>query len=37
MTELGIFEARTRFSELVERASRGEEIVIIRHGKNSRA
>jgi prevent-host-death family protein len=32
MAEVGIFEAKNRLSELVERASRGEEIVITRHG-----
>ena len=30
MTTVGIFEARNRLSELVERAARGEEIVITR-------
>jgi len=30
---VGIFEAKQKLSELVERASRGEEIVITRHGK----
>jgi prevent-host-death family protein len=32
MTTVGIFEAKNRLSELVERAMRGEEIVITRHG-----
>ena len=33
MAEVGIFEAKNRLSELVERAARGEEIVITRRGK----
>ncbi len=33
MTLIGIFEAKNRLSELVERASRGEEIVITRRGE----
>jgi prevent-host-death family protein len=33
MESFGTFEAKTRFSELVERAERGEEVVITRHGK----
>ena len=33
MTTVGIFEAKNRLSELVERASRGEEIVITRRGE----
>ena len=32
MTEIGIFEAKNRLSELIERAARGEEIVITRRG-----
>ena len=32
MTTVGIFEAKNRLSELVERAGRGEEIVITRRG-----
>ena len=33
MTEsLGILDARSRFSELIDRAERGEEIVITRRG-----
>ena len=31
--ELGVFEARNRFSELVEAAERGEETVVLKHGK----
>lgn len=34
MTTVGIFEAKNRLSELVERAARGEEIVITRHGEH---
>ncbi|HMD96979.1 MAG TPA: type II toxin-antitoxin system prevent-host-death family antitoxin [Terriglobia bacterium] len=30
---VGIFEAKQKLSELVERASQGEEIIITRHGK----
>ena len=33
MTTVGIFEAKNRLSELVERASRGEQIVITRRGE----
>ena len=33
MTKVGIFEAKNRLSELVERAARGEEIVITRRGE----
>ena len=32
MSTVGIFEAKNRLSELVERAARGEEIVITRRG-----
>ena len=32
MTTVGIFDAKNRLSELVERAARGEEIVITRRG-----
>jgi prevent-host-death family protein len=32
-TTVGIFEAKNRLSELVERAARGEEIVITRRGQ----
>ena len=34
MTQIGIFEAKNRLSELIERAARGEEIVITRRGKS---
>lgn len=30
--EIGLFEAKQKFSELVERASQGEEVVITRRG-----
>jgi prevent-host-death family protein len=33
MTTVGIFEARNRLSELVDRAARGEEIIITRRGE----
>ena len=33
MTTIGIFEAKNRLSELVERAARGEEIIITRRGE----
>jgi prevent-host-death family protein len=33
MTEVGMHEAKTKLSQLVERAERGEEIVITRNGK----
>jgi prevent-host-death family protein len=33
MDEIGLFEAKNKFSELVDRAERGEEIVITRRGK----
>jgi prevent-host-death family protein len=32
-TTFGLFEAKNKLSELVERASRGEEIVITRRGQ----
>jgi len=31
--EVGVFEARNRFSELVEAAERGEEVIVMRRGK----
>jgi prevent-host-death family protein len=33
MTAIGAFEAKTHFSQLLERVERGEEIVITRRGK----
>lgn len=32
-TSIGSFEAKTHFSQLIERVSRGEEIMITRRGK----
>lgn len=31
--EVGVYDARTSFSKLLDRAERGEEIVITRHGR----
>jgi prevent-host-death family protein len=31
--EVGVLEAKNRFSELLDRAERGEQITITRHGK----
>lgn len=31
--EVGVFEARNRFSELIEAAEKGEDIVVLRRGK----
>jgi prevent-host-death family protein len=33
MSKVSAFEAKTRFGELLERVSRGEEVVITRHDK----
>lgn len=33
MDEFGILDARNNFSALVERAEKGEEVIITRHGK----
>ncbi|HWT24772.1 MAG TPA: type II toxin-antitoxin system prevent-host-death family antitoxin [Solirubrobacteraceae bacterium] len=33
MTHVGMHEAKTKLSQLVERAEAGEEIVIARHGR----
>ena len=33
MQEIGLFEAKNKLSELVDRAARGEKIVITRRGK----
>jgi prevent-host-death family protein len=30
---VGVFDGKARFSELVDRAERGEEIIVTRHGK----
>ncbi|HSQ43247.1 MAG TPA: type II toxin-antitoxin system prevent-host-death family antitoxin [Fibrobacteraceae bacterium] len=32
MTEVGLFEAKTRLSALVDQVERGDEILITRHG-----
>ncbi len=33
MTEIGAFEAKNKLSELLDRAEKGEEVVITRRGK----
>ena len=33
MERVGIFEAKSRLSELIERAEAGDEVTITRHGK----
>ncbi|CAN5457643.1 type II toxin-antitoxin system prevent-host-death family antitoxin [soil metagenome] len=33
MTSVGVFEAKTHLSDLIDRAERGEEITITRRGK----
>lgn len=33
MTVIGAYEAKTKFSELLDRAERGERFTITRHGK----
>lgn len=33
MATIGAYEAKTRFSELIERAEKGERFIITRHGK----
>jgi prevent-host-death family protein len=33
MTEIGAFEAKNKLSELLDRAERGDEVVITRRGK----
>lgn len=33
MTEIGAFEAKNKFSELLDRVERGERVVITRRGK----
>ena len=35
MREIGAFEAKNKFSELLDLAEQGEEIVITRHGKEA--
>ncbi len=31
--EIGVFEAKSRLSELLDRAAQGEEVVITKHGR----
>jgi prevent-host-death family protein len=33
MNEVGVFEAKTKLSALLDRVEKGEEIIITRHGK----
>jgi prevent-host-death family protein len=33
MIEVGVYEAKTRFSELLEKVEGGETVVVTRHGK----
>ena len=33
MTEVGLFEAKTHLSRIVDRVEQGEEIVLTRHGR----
>jgi prevent-host-death family protein len=33
MAQMSAFKARTRFGELLDRISQGEEVIITRHGK----
>ena len=33
MNKVGAFDAKTHFSEILERTSKGEEFVVTRHGK----
>ena len=33
MSEFGLFEAKNKLSELVERAEAGEEVIITKHGR----
>ena len=33
MITVGAFEAKTKFSELLDRVERGEEVIVTRHGK----
>jgi prevent-host-death family protein len=35
MKEVGAFEAKTKFSELLDAVAGGEEIIITRHGKEA--
>lgn len=31
--EIGVFEARNRFSELIDAAERGEEVIVLKRGR----
>ncbi len=33
MSEVGVYEAKTHFTKLIDRVGRGERIVITRHGR----
>lgn len=33
MSEVGVYEAKTHFTKLIERVAKGERIVITRHGR----
>lgn len=33
MSTLGVYDAKARFSELIDRAEKGEEIIVTRHGR----
>jgi prevent-host-death family protein len=33
MTKVGVLEAKTNFSQLIDRALNGEEIIVARHGR----
>lgn len=33
MSEVGVYEAKTHFTKLIERVGKGERIVITRHGR----
>ena len=37
MTTIAVAEAKARFSELIDRASRGERFVVLRHGRPAAA
>jgi prevent-host-death family protein len=37
MTRIAVAEAKARFSELIDRASRGEQFLVMRHGRPAAA
>lgn len=37
MTSIAVAEAKARFSELIDRASRGERFLVVRHGRPAAA